>query len=77
MVAFCGKGCLRTVAQPRLAKLQLAGDKMDRNDGADCPRVFEAQLKTMIAFADTQQDYALGAWLSQALDRLLEAHIIP
>jgi len=50
---------------------------MDDDNSADCPRAFEAQLVSMIAYADTHQDYALGAWLSQALDRLREAHIIP
>jgi hypothetical protein len=50
---------------------------MDADNDADCPRVIEAQLVRMIAYADKQQDYALGAWLNQALDHLRDTHIIP
>jgi hypothetical protein len=46
------------------------GDK----NGVECPRVFASQLEDMIAYADAQQDYALAAWLSQALDRLMGTH---
>jgi hypothetical protein len=38
-------------------------------DQAD-PTVFASQLERMIAFADGHQEYVLGAWLSDALNRL-------
>lgn len=40
-----------------------------------CPRVFANQLEDMIAFADASEDFALAAWLSQALERLMEGHL--
>jgi hypothetical protein len=50
---------------------------MEHNSGNQCPRVFASQLEDMIAFADAKQDFALAAWLSQALDRLMGDHIKP
>jgi hypothetical protein len=50
---------------------------MNRKRSDQCPRVFASQLKEMIDFADTNEDFALAAWLSQALDRLMGAHIKP
>ena len=47
---------------------------MERNSGVECPRVFASQLEDMIAYADAKQDFALAAWLSQSLDRLMETH---
>jgi hypothetical protein len=44
---------------------------MDSKNGIDCPRIFASQLEDMIAYADAKQDFALAAWLSQALDRLM------
>ncbi len=40
---------------------------MDQPD----PNVFASQLEGMIAFADAQEDYVLGAWLSEALNRMI------
>ncbi len=34
------------------------------------PSVFVSQLEAMIVFADIQEDFVLGAWLSQALNRI-------
>lgn len=48
---------------------------MEQNTGNQCPRVFASQLEDMIAFADAKQDFALAAWLSQALDRMMGNHI--
>jgi hypothetical protein len=41
---------------------------IDHQNGTECPRIFARQLEDMIAYADAQQDFALAAWLSQALD---------
>lgn len=38
-------------------------------DQAD-PTVFARQLERMIAFADDREEYVLGAWLSDALNRV-------
>jgi hypothetical protein len=57
--------------------LDKRGMKMDRRNGINCPRMFASQLEDMIAYADSQQDFALAAWLSQALDRLMESHVNP
>jgi hypothetical protein len=48
---------------------------MDSKNGIDCPRIFASQLEEMIAYADAKQDFALAAWLSQALDRLLGSQL--
>jgi hypothetical protein len=42
--------------------------------GDQCPQAFVSQLKDMIAFADEKNDFALAAWLCQALDRMRTAH---
>lgn len=34
------------------------------------PSMFASQLERMISFADAQEEFVLGAWLSQALDRI-------
>jgi hypothetical protein len=34
------------------------------------PSMFASQLESMIAFADAQGEFVLGAFLSQALDRI-------
>ncbi len=34
------------------------------------PSVFASQLESMIAFADAREEFVLGAWLSQALNRI-------
>ncbi|MEG8014066.1 hypothetical protein [Sphingomonas sp. 22R3R2A-7] len=47
---------------------------MERTSGVECPRVFASQLEDMIAYADAKQDFALAAWLSESLDRLMETH---
>lgn len=44
---------------------------MELETGAQYPQAFVSQLEEMIAFADAKEDFALAAWLSQALDRLL------
>lgn len=50
---------------------------MKPHGGNQCPRVFASQLEDMIAYADAKQDFVLAAWLSQALDRVMRAHIEP
>lgn len=34
------------------------------------PSMFASQLESMIAFADAHEEFVLGAWLSQALNRI-------
>lgn len=34
------------------------------------PTIFANQLERMIAFADAREEYVLGAWLSDALNRM-------
>lgn len=48
---------------------------MDSKHGIECPRIFASQLEDMIAYADAKQDFALAAWLSQALDRFMESQL--
>jgi len=55
----------------------MEADRMEPRKNVNCPRVFSSQLQDMIAYADAQEDFALAAWLSQALDRIMESHSKP